>query len=480
MRNERTSRLAVSLYVVVLRSPLAIHRSVMYLTDDENARQSRRSPPVAGRPSPAVSASLLLLVAVAAAYVAAHVVFDWVARRFLIVSAAEYLLLGVLLGPQVAGIVGKPLLDSLAPVLTLALGWMGAIVGTQFELRRLLEIPAVRYRVAFAESFATCLVVGGLEFLVLRWTLDASIDIAASAGVAFGALAVVSSSTGIGVVSDILKARGAVLEQLKLSSSVNGFVGIAVLGLLFCIQHAAVPAERPLTPTEWAVVSIALGVIGGALFHLFIGDAPQPDRLFIALAGGVVLVSGAATYLRLSPLFAGFFFGLTLVNSMAKPDALVDALHRVEQPLYYILLVFGGAAWEPSQNSWLAPVAIFVIARAASKIGGARLAARANGALPKLGMNWGRALLGQGRLALAIGLNFLHQNDIGFRNIVFTAAVVSILLTEFFTARLARFAIEEAPDQAVAIGGFSLMNDVSHDAAAPTSATSGASSPETP
>lgn len=459
---------------------LAVHHSAVYFTDNGKAPQHRRSSPVARRPSPAVpmSASLLLLVAVAAAYVAAHVVFDWVARRFLIVSAAEYLLLGVLLGPQVAGIVGKPLLDSLAPVLTLALGWMGAIVGTQFELRRLLEIPAVRYRIAFAESLATCLVVGGLEFLVLRWSLDAPTAVAASTGVAFSALAVVSSSTGIGVVSDILKARGAVLEQLKLSSSVNGFVGIVVIGLLFCIQHAAVPAERPLTPTEWAVVSIALGVIGGALFHLFLGDTPQPDRLFVALAGGVVLVSGAATYLRLSPLFAGFFFGLTLVNSMSKPDALVNALYRVEQPLYYILLVFGGSAWEPSQSSWLAPVAIFVFARAAAKFGGARLAARANGALPRLGMNWGRALLGQGRLALAIGLNFLHQNDIAYRNMVFTSAIVSILLTECFSARLARSAIEEAPDQPVSIGDFSLMSGVPRDVEAPTSASGGSS--ETP
>jgi hypothetical protein len=96
-------------------------------------------------------------------------------------------------------------------------------------------------------------------------------------------------------------------------------------------------------------------------------------------------------------------------------------------------------------------------------------------------MNWGRALLGQGRLALAIGLNFLHQNDIGFRNVVFTAAIVSILLTEFFTARLARSAIEEAPDQPVAIGDFSLMSHVPRDAETPTS-TSAASggSPEIP
>lgn len=405
-----------------------------------------------------MSAPLLLLFAVAAAYLAAHVVFDWIARRFLIVSAAEYLLLGVLLGPEFAGVVGKPLLDSLAPVLTLALGWMGAIVGTQFELRRLLEVPAVRYRIALVESTITFVAVGGLEFLILRSWLGSSEAAAASAAIALGATAVVSSTVGIEVVSRLLGARGPVLDQLNLSSSINGFVGIAAIGLVLCIQHVPAPVSRPLTATEWAVVSITLGVIGGALFHLFLGDAPEPDRFFIALAGGLVLVSGSATYLRLSPLFAGFFFGLTLVNTTTRPDALVSVLRRVEQPFYYVLLVFGGAAWQPSQRAWLVPVALFVVARAIAKVGGARLAARANDALPSLGLNWGRALLGQGRIALAIGLNFLHQETMPYRNIVFTASIASILLTEFFSARLARSAIVRAvigstePDRFILIG----------------------------
>ncbi len=130
--------------------------------------------------------------------------------------------------------------------------------------------------------------------------------------------------------------------------------------------------------------------------------------MFIALGGGVVLVSGAAAYLRLSPLLTGFFFGIALVNTTREPAPVVSALRRVEEPLYYMLLLFGGAGWRPSERAWLAPVVLFVLARVLAKIGGSRLAARANGAMTELGPHWGRATLGQGRLALAIGLNFVH------------------------------------------------------------------------
>lgn len=396
-----------------------------------------------------MSPALVLLLAVGAAYLAAHVAFDWVARRFLIVSAAEYLVLGILLGPQVADIVGRPLLDSLAPIVTLALGWIGALVGTQFELRRLLTVPARRFRIGFTESAMTFAMVAGLEFLVVRWTFATSDGPALVAATAMGAMAVASSGVGINVVSKLMGARGAVVEQLELSSAVNNFVAIAAFGLLLCIQHPSIPVDRPLTATEWAVISIGLGVLGGALFHIFLGETPDPDRLFVALAGGVVLVSGSATYLRLSPLLSGFFFGLTLVNTTRRPRALITAMQRVERPFYYLLLLFGGAAWQPSRRAWVAPVIMFIAARAASKIGSSRFAARTNGALPRLGPHWGRALLGQGRLALALGLNVVHLPDVLYQNVIFTAAIASILVTEFFSARLARTAVAAAPEPAV-------------------------------
>ena len=396
-----------------------------------------------------MTAPLALLLAVAAAYLAAHVAFDWLARRFLIVSAAEYLVLGILLGPQVSGVLGRPLLDSLAPVVTLALGWIAVIVGMQFELRRLIEIPARRFRIAFSESALTFVIVAGLEYFVLDWG-GAGIDpVVLIAAATLGAMAVTSSGVGIAVASRVLGTRGPVVEQLELSSAVNGFTAIAIFGLLLCIHHVPLPTARPLTTTEWAVVSIALGVVGGALFHVFLGDTPETDRLFVALVGGIVLVSGAATYLRLSPLASGVFFGIVLVNTSTAPQRYVEALQRVEQPFYYILLLLGGAAWQPSRRAWLVAVALFVGARALSKIGSSRLVARANDALGELGPNWGRALLGQGRVALAIGVNVLHQDDASYRNLIFTAAVASILLTEFFSARLARSVVpwrETRPD----------------------------------
>ena len=152
----------------------------------------------------------------------------------------------------------------------------------------------------------------------------------------------------------------------------------------------------------------------------------------------LVLVSGASTYLRLSPLMSAMFFGAMLVNTSRQRAEISAALARVERPLYFVLLIFAGATWRPSaQAAWALPVLVFIGARALSKVGAARLAARANDLLPVLGRDWGRALLGQGGLVLAMAINYLYQDTLALPNVVFTTAVISVLLTDLASGRLA-------------------------------------------
>ncbi|MDQ3520033.1 MAG: hypothetical protein M3466_16725, partial [Gemmatimonadota bacterium] len=103
---------------------------------------------------------------------------------------------------------------------------------------------------------------------------------------------------------------------------------------------------------------------------------------------------------------------------------------------YFVLLVFAGAAWEPSLRAWVVPVVVFLVVRVFAKIGSAALATRLSEAGPMLGTAWGRALLGQGGLALALALEYMRLSGGVLANIVFTAAIASVLLTDFMSARI--------------------------------------------
>ncbi len=393
-----------------------------------------------------MSASLLLVILVAVAYGAAKVAFQWIGRHFLIVSGAEYLLLGILLGPQVSGVLSEDALRAFAPFMTLSLGWMGAMVGMRLYLPALVRLRGVFYRVAFVQSLITLFVVTGSSVLILQWLFSVSTAYALVPSLVLGAVATGSAADAIELVVRRQGRESLVVRQLEVAVWMDSVIAIVTLALVLCLSHVPAPQlARSPTAVEWAVISMTIGVVGGALFHLFLGEERDQDRLFISLAGAIVLMTGAATYLRLSPLLPGLLLGIILVNTSRNRSEIMAALTSVERPLYFVLLLCGGAVWTPSTNAWVIPVALFIVMRGVSKVGGARLAARFNGMLPILGHNWGRALLGQGGLAVAIAFNYLTETNAFFPNIIFTAAIASVLLTDLFSARLMSAAVGASP-----------------------------------
>lgn len=392
-----------------------------------------------------MSSALVLILVVVGGYLAAHVASDWLGRRYLVVSGAEYLLLGILLGPQVSRVIGADVFGGFTPFLTLALGWVGVVVGAQFSLPELVRLPAAPYRIAFLEAFLTLAAVSGAMALVFTWVFGMEPAAALVPAVALGAVATASAPTGIGLVARRLGWRGPVVKQLQLTTAIDALVAIVAFSLLLTVNHAPPTGTvRPPTPTEWAVISVGIGCVGGTLFHLFLGNERKIDRLAIGLAGATILASGAAAYLRLSPLLPTMLIGAILVNTSGSREEIRRVLAMVERPLYFVLLIFAGAAWVPSTRAWLLPVLVFLVVRTTAKVGGGYLGARLNDVLPALGWGWGRALLGQGGLAVAIGLNYLLQEGVPLSNLVFTAALVSVIVMDVASARFAESVVGSA------------------------------------
>jgi Kef-type K+ transport system membrane component KefB len=396
-----------------------------------------------------MSAGLLLIVIVAGAYLAAHFASEWMARRFLIVSGAEYLLLGVLLGPSVSGVIQASTVDGFAPFLTLAFGWVGALIGAQFYVRDLIRVPTDHFRVATTEAALVLFVTAGVMGAAMSWWLDAGWTEVVVPAVAFGAVAVASAPTGIAVVSRRLRAKGFLVRQLQVSPAMDAVVAVTAFGVLLAVTHAAPPSDvRSPTPTEWAVITVAIGVASGWLFHLFVGGERKIDRLFIALSGALILSSGAAAYLRLSPLLPALLIGLVLVNTSPARNEIRDVLTRFERPLYFVLLIFAGAAWQPEGGGWVLVAGLFLLVRGVAKVGGATLAARLHGQLPALGDRWGWGLMGHGGLAVAIALNYRLFDASELAGLVFTATLVSVLVTDVLSAWMVQALVHAAPDPA--------------------------------
>jgi len=381
--------------------------------------------------------SLILLVAVG--YLAAHVAFDWLAKRFLLVSGAEYLLLGIFIGPLGAGLLDENTVRGLTPITMLALGWIGVALGLRLHLPTLVRIPAFMYRVGLAEALATFILTAGVMAIALAWFTGATPAVVLPAALILGAVATCSGTSGVDVVALRLGQREPIVRQLRVATLTDALVAVIALALVLCLAHppGLTSWGRDPTVTEWAVITVTIGIVGGMLVHLFLGDEQKVDRLMVGLAASILLVTGSAAYLQLSPLLPAVLMGGILANTSRQRRILEELLAKVERPFTFVLLICAGALWQPTLRDWGIPVVLFLALRTAGKLGGARLAARMNGMLPTYGPTWGRALMGQGSLAIAIALNLLLVDPGPLASIVFSAALASVLLTDILSARFA-------------------------------------------
>jgi Kef-type K+ transport system membrane component KefB len=394
-----------------------------------------------------VSTTLILLLVAAIAFLATHVVSEWLARRLLIVSGAEYLVLGVLLGPRGTGLLPATAVEAFQPFIILGIGWMGVVAAMPLRLAQLVTIPGVTYRLALVESLLTPVLVGGAAASALAYAFPGGWPPAMVAGAALGAIATASTPAGMDVLvgkgEKIRRTRLPVLRQVEVSLAMNALVAISAFGVLLAVAHAEAPvAVRALTTTEWVVVTLAIGVVGGTLFHLFLGDDPPEDRLVVALGGAVVLASGTAAHLGLSPTLATLTMGVVLMNSLRRPDAVQRVLRQGERPLYFALLLLAGASWAPPPGvGWWLVFVHYLAVRVLAKLWGPAIVTWWNGRQGAVGVDWGRALLGQGRLTLVLALDYARRG-LPHGEVVFSCAVAAVLLTEFAAARLARNVVD--------------------------------------
>ncbi len=397
---------------------------------------------------------MLLILLVVLGYLAARFAVDWLARRALVVSGAEYLVLGLLLGPHGTGLLSPDQLRELSPFFTLAIGWMGAALGFRFWLPVLTLTPGLLFRLAFIEGLITLALVGGATWLLLTGIpLGSGVLTPVRAllpATVLGAIAASSSLQGARIAAKSLGRRNLAVRQLEVAGAIDALVAVIAVSVALALYHVPVvmPVRGP-TPTEWVVIAMAVGLVGGWLFHLFLGDERSPDRLFIAVAGAVVLTTGAANYIGMSALLPGMLLGFILVNTSRQRDLVGDLLEKVDRPLYFVMLVCAGALWSPSAIDVFVPLLAFLILRMVGKAGGAWFAARANGVHDVFGSRWGFALIGQGGLAIALALDYSLSASAVMPNLVFTAALASVLITDVFSARLARDVVARLPEDVV-------------------------------
>ncbi|GAC1580500.1 MAG: hypothetical protein NVS3B20_11330 [Polyangiales bacterium] len=332
---------------------------------------------------------LRLLIGLAATIIlaifAAHPRVRKVENRFgltlAVASGLPFLLIGALFQHPSIGVLDESTLKELSPFVEFGLGWVGFLLGLEFDVRRLDDLPdgigaalAVEAIVPFL--FASTLATAAISLLRVAGHEGSWSDpISLRNGLIIGACAALSAAT-----APLALARGAgrtvarILDRIAQLDDVAGLIVLLVVSAFF---RPVVSVDWQVPAIGWLFVAIGFGGVLGMLSYTLIRGAQSAKEELAFTLGAVCFCAGVSGRLGFSPLVVCAVSGALLANlPRRRGSRLVVTLRTVERPAYLLFMLFAGAtlpftAWQ----GWVL-MPIYVLARVCGKILGVRAARR--------------------------------------------------------------------------------------------------------
>jgi Kef-type K+ transport system membrane component KefB len=313
-----------------------------------------------------------------------------------------YILAGVALGPSALGWLTHETLTGLEVFSEVALGLILFSIGSVFEISRMVRLGRSVARVVMFEASGTALLMtAGMLVIGQPWQV----------ALMLGAVAIETGAASTVMVLRECNARGPFSEMLTAVLGLNNIACLVAFALVTGVLDFSTGLQSSsfaraffdaAFPAIWQFAgSAALGYLIGIVLAAWASRAYEEGERLILLVGAMLLCVGVSSILNVSGLIASLAVGATMVNLSSTSRHMYDLLSRTDPPLYAIFFVIAGADLDLAALPAMgAAGVVYVLCRAAGKLGGARLSAQHADVPARTGM----ALLAHA--GLAVGLMF--------------------------------------------------------------------------
>ena len=357
-----------------------------------------------------------------------------------------YLVAGMLVGPSVLGWVSHENLEALHVFSEVGLGLILFSIGGVFEIGRMRRVGRRVLLLALTESVcAATLVAVGLLAVGQSWPAAFMLAAIAVETGAASTLMVVRENNADGEFTETLVGVIGLNNILALV----GFSLVAAAVELTTMSSGTGPdalmVARALFPLLWQLVgSSALGFLVGLMLASWASQVVETGETLILLVGCILLTVGVSSALELSSLVASLSVGATLANLSVKSRRLFVALSHTDPPLYVIFFVLAGADLNLALLPSLGLVgAVYVLARAGGKLGGAWIGARRVESPRTVQRYLGLSILAQAGLAVGLVL-VTRQRFPELAPLVSTVVLGAVAVFEVAGPLSARFALDRS------------------------------------
>jgi Kef-type K+ transport system membrane component KefB len=360
-----------------------------------------------------------------------------------------YIIIGLILGESITHIISGKLLDNLSPLTSIALAFIGFMVGGELNIATFRKYGGQFFTILFSEGMLAMILV---SVFVTLWTRNIALVIL------LGAL---SSATAPAATVDVLweyRSRGPLTNTILAIVALDDGLALILYGFAFAFSKAIVGRETLnfqimlSQPLLEIFGSVAIGIALGFLADKSLQWIKSKEDKLVIIIGTVLLASGAAAMLQLSLILTSMVLGFYLTNiNPHRNESNFEIIKAFVPPIYIIFFVFIGARL----NLGLLPKmgiigALYIVGRTAGKwigaFGGAKLSHSPDTVRKYLGF----ALFSQAGVAIGLALdtyqNFSHYgaagNQIG--NTIINVIAATTFIVQIIGPPSVKYAISRA------------------------------------
>jgi Kef-type K+ transport system membrane component KefB len=369
------------------------------------------------------------------------------AHRVKVPRVTGYLLMGLLIGPFVTGLIPENIAGNLSVINDIALGLILFAIGNEFEWSHIKRVGiSGLVMLALFEAVGVMLFVS-IGFFLLGFGLVFSLLV--------GTVAVATAPAATLLVVREYHTRGPLTDRLLALVAINNLLALLSFRVVYTAIHLQQGADLMsalIAPVYEVVVSIALGILLGRLLGMWEDHLDELSELLLVTIGVVLVGTGLALMLRLSPMLVSMAVGATVANSSYVHRLIYVEQRQLEQPIYIAFFVLAGVSLHLDTLMYIGIAGVvYTLARAAGKIGGIWLAGKRFGQPPTVPKFLGVTLLCQAGVAIGLSYEVLSDYpDIG--HVLSTIVLATIIVNETVGPYLVRLGLSlggEVPSERV-------------------------------
>ena len=335
------------------------------------------------------------------------------AKKIKLPSLIGYMVLGVLLGSSVFGFFNEELIEKLGFITEIALGFVAISIGMELSMSSLKHQGIGIISIIFAESFSAFFVV-----LIAVYALTRDLPMA----LIFAAMAPASAPAGTVAVIHECKAKGSLTKALYAVVGFDDGLAIIIFGFAATVAKSLLVSEASgvsasilpglLYAFKEIGLSIFVGMVIGFIFSNMVRFVRDKRDMIVLSFAAIMIAIGCSHQWHLSLILTNMVIGFVLINTRKEELAeKVSSQLTIIMPLLFILFFsLAGAHLDITTLPSLGLIGVvYIIARSAGLIGGARLGGLIGSVEDKVKKYVGMGILSQAGVAIGLALIVKHE-----------------------------------------------------------------------